>query len=112
MEVCDPFDIEATQQTLLDMIDRKGVKVIVLKQICALSPEKKGKIQYEMIVDESLCSGETCGCNRLCTRIFKCPGLIWDKDAKTARIDRVICAGCGVCTSICPAGAIRREEVA
>ena len=112
VEVCDPFDIEATQQTLLDMIDRKGVKVIVLKQICALSPEKKGKIQYEMIVDESLCSGETCGCNRLCTRIFKCPGLIWDKDAKTARIDRVICAGCGVCTSICPAGAIRREEVA
>jgi indolepyruvate ferredoxin oxidoreductase alpha subunit len=112
VEVCDPFDIEATQQTLLDMIDRKGVKVIVLKQICALSPEKKGKKQYEMIVGESLCSGETCGCNRLCTRIFKCPGLIWDKGAKTARIDRVICAGCGVCTSICPAGAILREEVA
>ncbi len=112
VEVCDPFDIEETQQTLLDMIDQKGVKVIVLKQICVLSPEKKGKKQYEMAVDDSLCSGETCGCNRLCTRIFKCPGLIWGKDAKTARIDGVICAGCGVCTSICPAGAIRREEVA
>ena len=112
VEVRDPFDIEETQQTLLDMIDQKGVKVIVLKQICALSPEKKGKKQYEMTVDEALCSGETCGCNRLCTRIFKCPGLIWDKDAKTARIDGVICAGCGVCTPICPSGAIRREEVA
>jgi len=112
VEVCDPFDIEATQQTLLDMIDQKGVKVIVLKQICALSPEKKGKKQYEMTVDESLCLGETCGCNRLCTRIFKCPGLIWNQEKKKARIDGVICAGCGVCTSICPAGAIRREEVA
>ncbi len=112
VEVRDPFDIEETQQTLLDMIDQKGVKVIVLKQICALSPERKGKKQYEMTVDEALCSGETCGCNRLCTRIFKCPGLIWDKDAKTARIDGVICAGCGVCTSICPSGAIRSEEVA
>lgn len=112
VEVCDPFDIEATQQTLLGMIEKEGVKVVVLKQICALSPEKKGKKQYEMTVDEALCSGETCGCNRLCTRIFKCPGLIWDKDAKTARIDGVICTGCGVCTSICPSGAIRREEAA
>jgi indolepyruvate ferredoxin oxidoreductase, alpha subunit len=110
--VCDPFDIEATRQTLLDMIEKNGVKVVVLKQICALSPEKKAKKQYEMAVDESLCLGEACGCNRLCTRIFKCPGLIWDTDTKKARVDRVICAGCGVCTSICPAGAIRREEAA
>ena len=110
--VCDPFDIEATRQTLLDMIEKNGVKVVVLKQICALSPEKKAKKQYEMAVDESLCLGEACGCNRLCTRIFKCPGLIWVTDTKKARVDRVICAGCGVCTSICPAGAIRREEAA
>jgi indolepyruvate ferredoxin oxidoreductase alpha subunit len=112
VEVCDPFDMEATQQTLLEMIDQKGVKVLVFKQSCALSPEKKSKKQFEMAVDDTLCLGDACGCNRLCTRIFKCPGLIWDKEAKKARIDRVICAGCGVCTAICPAGAIRREEAA
>jgi len=110
--VCDPFQIEATQQTMLDRMDRNGVQVIVLKQSCALSPEKKGKKSFSMQVDETLCSGEDCGCNRFCTRIFKCPGLLWDKDTKKARIDPVICAGCGVCASICPSGAIRREEVA
>ena len=112
VEVCDPFDLEKTQETLLGMMERKGVKVVVLRQICALSPEKKGKKQFEMSVDQPLCLGENCGCNRLCTRIFKCPGLNWDKEKGAARIDEVICAGCGVCASLCPAGAIVRREAA
>jgi len=112
VSVCDPFDLEGTQKTLLDMIDEKGVKVLVLKQICALSPEKRGKKRFEMTVNEHVCLGENCGCNRLCTRIFKCPGLLWDKEKKAARIDEVICAGCGVCASVCPSGAIERKEAA
>jgi indolepyruvate ferredoxin oxidoreductase alpha subunit len=113
VRICDPFDLEETEKTLVMMAeDREGVKVVVMKQICALSPEKKGKKKFEMFVDAQVCLGENCGCNRLCTRIFKCPGLIWDDDKKVARIDEVICAGCGVCASICPSGAIRRKEVA
>ncbi|MCJ8499173.1 thiamine pyrophosphate-dependent enzyme [Desulfatitalea alkaliphila] len=110
---CDPFDLALTQQTLLDlMASAGGPKVLVLKQICALSPEKKGKKQYRMTIDADRCRGEQCGCNRLCTRVFKCPGLIWDAAAKATRIDEVICAGCGVCASICPVGAIQKEAVA
>ena len=113
VEVCDPFDLPRTEQILLELLeDSSGVKVLVLKQICALSPEKKSKKMYEMQVDENVCLGENCGCNRLCTRIFKCPGLNWDATAGVARIDEVICAGCGVCASICPAGAISKKEVA
>jgi len=113
VRICDPFDLEETEKALITLAeDREGVKVVVLKQICALSPEKKGKKKFEMSVDAQVCLGENCGCNRLCTRIFKCPGLIWDDDKKVARIDEVLCAGCGVCASICPSGAIRREEAA
>ncbi|MFW5874980.1 MAG: thiamine pyrophosphate-dependent enzyme [bacterium] len=108
----DPFDLEATQNTLLEAIeDTDGVNVVILRQSCALSPEKKGKPVYEMHLDQSICIGEDCGCNRLCTRVFKCPGLNWDKEKGAARIDEVICAGCGVCASICPAGAITKREV-
>ncbi len=57
-----------------------------------------------------LCRGDACGCNRLCTRIFRCPGLLWNREKKKAEIDEVICAGCGFCAGICPAEAIRSEE--
>jgi indolepyruvate ferredoxin oxidoreductase alpha subunit len=112
VRICDPFDLQDTQQTLFELLEQKGLKILVLKQICALSPEKKAKKSFEMTVDEPTCIGENCGCNQLCTRIFKCPGLSWDKQEKVSRIDEVICNGCGVCASICPSAAIRKKEVA
>lgn len=109
--VCDPFDLDTTQETLLNLLqDRDGAKVLVLKQVCALSPEKKNKKRFNMTVDSDKCIGEACGCARMCTRVFKCPGLIWDKDTGQSKINEVICTGCGVCASVCPAGAIIKEE--
>jgi indolepyruvate ferredoxin oxidoreductase alpha subunit len=112
VRICDPFDIDNTQQTLFELFEMKGLKVLVLKQMCALSPEKKAKRMFDVSVDENICLGQNCGCNQLCTRIFKCPGLMWDKDKRVSNIDEVICVGCGVCASICPSGAIQRKEVA
>ncbi|MGB5218653.1 MAG: indolepyruvate ferredoxin oxidoreductase subunit alpha, partial [Smithella sp.] len=109
--VCDPFDLESTSKILTSfMAERGSMKVLILKQACALSPEKKGKKQFQMKVNEELCLGESCGCNRLCTRIFRCPALTWDRIKKKAVVDEVICAGCGVCYSICPQKAIMRTE--
>jgi len=112
VRVCDPFDLQNTQKTLLELLEQKGVNILVLKQICALSPEKKAWKPFEMSVDAPTCIGEKCGCNQLCTRVFKCPGLIWDKQANVSRIDEVICTGCGVCASVCPSAAIGKKEVA
>jgi indolepyruvate ferredoxin oxidoreductase alpha subunit len=107
----DPFDVEATREAINRLLEEKGVRALILRQSCALSPEKKGKKQFQMRVEPALCRGEACGCNRLCTRIFRCPGLLWDRGEKKARIDEVICAGCGVCARICPVGAISCQEV-
>ena len=112
VRISDPFDIESTQQTLFELFEIQGLKVLVLKQACALSPQKKGKKMFDVSVDENVCLGQNCGCNQLCTRIFKCPGLNWDKGKKVSTIDEVICVGCGVCASICPSGAIQKKEVA
>jgi indolepyruvate ferredoxin oxidoreductase alpha subunit len=111
--ISDPFDLEGTSRTLTSLIAESGsLKVLILRQICALSPEKKGKKKFLMQVNEELCLGENCGCNRLCTRIFRCPALTWDQIKKKAAVDEVICAGCGVCYSICPQKAIMRTEAA
>jgi indolepyruvate ferredoxin oxidoreductase, alpha subunit len=112
VEVSDPFDLEKTQKRLNHLLEyAEGAKVLILRQACALSPERRGKKKYEVAVDESRCRGEDCGCNRICTRIFGCPGLIWDREKKVSRIDEIICVGCGVCSDICPAGAIIKKEV-
>jgi indolepyruvate ferredoxin oxidoreductase alpha subunit len=113
VEIRDPFDLEETRKAINCFLEEEGgVRVLILRQICGLSPEKKAVKRYEVRIDEALCLGENCGCNRLCTRIFRCPGINWDGQKKKARIDDVICAGCGVCSSVCPAGAIKREEAA
>lgn len=112
VSVSDPFDVEKTRSILLELIDKKGVQVLVLRQSCALSPEKKGSKLFNVSVDETLCQGESCGCARICTRVFACPGLVWDKENNRSRIDNVMCSGCGVCVSVCPNGAITKEEVA
>jgi indolepyruvate ferredoxin oxidoreductase alpha subunit len=111
VEISDPFDLKGTQEKFHRLLESdQGAKVLIMRQSCALSPEKKAEKKYNIQIDDQLCLGESCGCNRLCTRIFRCPGLVWDKEIGASRIDEVICSGCGVCADICPQGAIITEE--
>ena len=112
VEVCDPFDLKGATNTLLKMMSEDGgAKVVIMRRQCELFRAKKEKTPYKVHVDVEKCIGEACGCDRLCTRIFLCPGLIWDSKSGKSRIDEVICSGCGVCADICPQGAIIREAV-
>lgn len=111
--VADPFNLQDTKQKLLGMLQDPvvGAKVLILQKKCALLRLKEEKPPYRMQIDAQKCLGEDCGCNRYCTRVFKCPGLVWEQSAGKARIDDVICVGCGVCGEVCPQGAILREEL-
>jgi len=110
VEVTDPFDLQDTTRKLLDlMADEGGVRVLISRRKCALVRAREEKAAYRMRVDSERCLGESCGCNRLCTRVFQCPGLAWDSAGGVARIDEIVCSGCGVCADVCPASAIIRE---
>lgn len=106
--VADPFDIDATTQIVYDLLKKSGLKVLILEQACAtLSGVRREK--RKVWVEPDLCRGDDCGCGRFCSRVWGCPGNIWDYGAGKATIDEVVCVGCGVCTSLCPAGAIKIE---
>ncbi len=112
VEVTDPFDLQETTEKLLDlMADEGGVRVLISRRKCALVRAREEKPAYRMEVDSEKCLGASCGCNRFCVRVFQCPGMLWDSAAGVARIDEVVCSGCGVCADICPASAIIREAV-
>ena len=106
--VADPYQIEETIQVVYDLLKKPGMKVLVMRQMCA-TLAWKDKVKQAAHIDPALCRGEECGCNRFCSRIWGCPANIWDYEAGKAMIDEVVCVGCGVCASLCPAGAIKLE---
>jgi indolepyruvate ferredoxin oxidoreductase alpha subunit len=111
VEVTDPFDLPGTREKLLRALeDPEGAKVLIVRRPCQMLKRKDEKPPYRVFVDPRKCIGEACGCDRVCTRVFKCPGLIWDAKEGKSKVDEVICIGCGVCADICPEGAILKEE--
>ena len=110
--VQDPYDLDGTREVIYRLLnEEQGVRVLILRRTCALVQRKQGGFPYTVQVDPEKCTGDDCGCNRYCTRVFRCPGLYYDRKTSKTVVDEVICVGCGVCADICPQGAISREEL-
>ncbi len=110
LTVQDPFQVRETVDTILALLQKGGLQVLLLQQACALAAGK-GAARKHAYVDTQKCRGDECGCGRFCSRVFSCPANIWDAQTGRAKIDEVLCTGCGVCAALCPAGAIVCEAV-
>jgi len=100
VETVDSYDITGMVNVLSEAKKRKGVKVIIAKQMCVISARRAGVKRGRYTVDPDICTG--CG---TCVR-FGCPAIEF-ADEK-ASINE-LCSGCAVCAQLCPAGAIIRE---
>ncbi len=109
VRIADPYEMGQTARTIYDLLQEKGQRVLILRRKCALVQGREGGFPYRMDVQEERCLGEACGCGRYCTRIFRCPGLVFNDEKGRAEIDQVICVGCGICSEICPRQAIEKN---
>lgn len=94
VEATNPFELKKTDAIIKKAIAYPGVAAIVMRAPCAATI--KAKTRYQ--VDPSLCTN----C-RLCIRGLGCPAFNVEEKPEIG----LSCQGCGLCSQVCPAGAIK-----
>ena len=104
LRIVDPLDIKAMDAALKDGIAAEGPFVIITKRPCVLIKEvARANGKRHAVIDPEKCVG----C-RLCMSAA-CPAIAF-KDGRSVINDGSGCTGCGLCTQICPFGAISITE--
>jgi len=99
VETVNPLALDKAIEAVEAAVSIKGVKAIIFKSPCiaVVKPEAS------FVVNDKSCIH--CG---KCIKELGCPAIIKTEEGG-ARIDESLCYGCGVCTFVCPVGAISRE---
>ena len=94
----DPLALDESVRAVQECAEGTGVRAIVFRSPCVAitKPEKKYTIDAAKCVN----------CKK-CIREIGCPALV-TVQGQTA-IDRNLCVGCGLCSFLCPTGAIGGE---
>ncbi|MFX4261791.1 indolepyruvate ferredoxin oxidoreductase subunit alpha [Pelotomaculum propionicicum] len=92
----DPFDLAAAGEAAKAAMDHSGTSVVIMRRDCAALVKKEQP--YSISSDDCV----NCGA---CVEDLGCPA-IGRRDGLP--VINSNCAGCGVCSRICPAKAIRR----
>ena len=107
VEVVDPYDVKATVETMKRALQVEGVSVVVTRRVCALhriGELRRARIQWPLYqVNEEKCTG----C-KICINAYGCPAIYWDAETGKAKIDELMCWGCGGCAQICPFDAFEK----
>ncbi|TCL62016.1 indolepyruvate ferredoxin oxidoreductase alpha subunit [Hydrogenispora ethanolica] len=93
LEVLDPLDLPATEAAVRRALEYPGVVALVLKSPCVAT--FKATRRYR--IDSAACSN----CGR-CLRELGCPAFYREEKPQIGPS----CYGCGLCSQICPKGAI------
>ena len=96
--VVDPYDVKKLEAVLREETSRDELSVIISRRPCALIV-KQPNIPF--VCDKDKC--KKCG---MCMKIG-CPAI--RKTADGVEVDPTQCVGCGLCSTICPFGALNAK---
>jgi indolepyruvate ferredoxin oxidoreductase alpha subunit len=94
--VINPYNLDQTSQVIFDEIAAVKPSLIVSRAPCPLREKKRVGASRKILAEE--CKG----CE-LCLDLG-CPAIERVEDGP--RINETLCAGCGLCEQVCPAGAV------
>lgn len=99
--VADPFDVKNFEKIVKEEIEREEPSVIIAQRPCALLPNMRKTYTGHCKITDA------CKKCKMCMKLG-CPAISLDGD--TIKIDATQCNGCGLCTNVCPFGAIEKED--
>ncbi len=97
--VADPFDVKNFEEVVKTELEADEVSVIIAQRPCALL--KSVKYSGHCTITDA------CKKCKLCMKLG-CPAISFD--GENIKIDTTQCNGCGLCTNVCPFGAIKKED--
>ncbi len=102
VQVVDPYELEITQQAIQKEMERPEVSVIIARRPCMLIKRDVAERKPPLFVDP-----EKCISCKACLKLG-CPAIEWQSNGEgkgVARVNRLLCVGCGICQQVCKFGA-------
>ncbi|MEN6420202.1 MAG: indolepyruvate ferredoxin oxidoreductase subunit alpha [Clostridiaceae bacterium] len=113
--VCvQPLDVAETKSAIQQALDAPKPAVIIAKEPCVLNRIREEKAENQRkrlaVINPNACT--RCG---QCMELY-CSAIVWPeykrvKCSSQPEISNSLCSACGLCTSVCGAGAISIAEV-
>ena len=100
--VVDPYDHLSVADAVKECLEKDGVKLILSRRECAIQAARR-KVKYSPVK----VIPEKCIMCRKCIHVSGCPAITLGENS--IALDPSTCNNCGLCTQVCPVGAIEKQ---